>query len=82
MNVALTDAELDDLRAQLYQGLCNAADKARAAREAIRVLRHGTIEYDRLNNESYLHHGEVEGFSRALALFDQARRSTYVRRSR
>jgi hypothetical protein len=76
--MALTDAGLDALRASLYQGLVDASAKADKVHEAMRTLQRGTMEYDRLHNDFYIHHGEVEGFSRALFLFDQARRSAKV----
>jgi hypothetical protein len=73
--MALTDAGLDDLRASLYQGLCDAKVKADKLHEAMKTLQYGTMEYDRLNTEYYIHHGEVEAYSRALLLIDRARRS-------
>lgn len=73
--MALTDAGLDVLRDSMYQGLCDSKAKADKVHEEMRTLQRGTMEYDRLNNEFYTHHGEVEAWSRALFLLDQARRS-------
>lgn len=75
MTVALTDAGLDALRASMYQGLGDAKAKADKISNELRTEKYGTMGYDRLNSEYYAHHGEVEAWSRALFLLDQARRS-------
>lgn len=73
--MALTDAELDALRASMYQGLRDSRAKSGKELTALETLQHGTTEHRQASERFYSYCGEVEGWNRALLLLDQARRT-------